>query len=333
MARRRRRAEPGPTIAAMDLNDAPAEEARRRELIERVLRAAPHDGVHATALPGLQLLRIGAPGQPLPALYEPGLVLVLQGAKQATLGDERLVYDALHCLVVTVTMLPRAQVVQASADQPYLCVRLNVDTHELAALLLEAAPALPPWPAGAPGRGAQVARVSLPLLDAVGRLLALLEQPRDLPVLAPLVQREIFYRVLTGELGPRLRALAVADSQAQRVARAVDLLRRRFREPLRVGELAAAAHLSASSLHQHFKQVTSMSPLQYQKLLRLHEARRLLLAEGLDAAAAAHRVGYESPSQFSREYSRCFGAPPRAQARTLRQAAAQALANIAGDSA
>ncbi|MFT3818811.1 MAG: AraC family transcriptional regulator [Rubrivivax sp.] len=309
----------------MDLND-PAAETCRQALIRRVLRAAPQDGVHATAVPGLQLLRIGAPGQPLPALYEPGLVLVLQGAKQATLGDgERLVYDALHCLVVTVTMLPRAQVVQASAAQPYLCVRLNVDAHELAALLLEAAPALPPVSAAPPGRGAQVARVSAPLLDAVGRLLALLEQPRDLPVLAPLVQREIFYRVLTGELGPRLRALAVADSQAQRIARAVDLLRRRFREPLRVGELAAAAHLSASSLHQHFKQVTSMSPLQYQKLLRLHEARRLLLAEGLDAAAAAHRVGYESPSQFSREYSRCFGAPPRAQARALRQAAAQAL--------
>jgi AraC-like DNA-binding protein len=310
----------------MDLTD-PAAEACRRDLIRRVLRAAPHDGVHGTAVPGLQLLRISAPGQPLPAIYEPGLVLVLQGAKQAALGDERLRYDALHCLVVTVTMLPRAQVVQASAAQPYLCVRLNVDAHELAALLLEAAPALPPVPvpAAAPGRGAQVARVSAPLLDAVGRLLALLEQPRDLPVLAPLVQREIFYRVLTGELGPRLRALAVADSQAQRIARAVDLLRRRFREPLRVGELAAAAHLSASSLHQHFKQVTSLSPLQYQKLLRLHEARRLLLAEGLDAATAAHRVGYESPSQFSREYSRCFGAPPRAQARALRQAAVQAV--------
>ena len=246
------------------------------------------------------------------------MVLVLQGRKQATLGNEVLNYDPLHCLVVSVTMLPQAQIIEASQAAPYLCLRLQVDTRELAALLLEAMPAVAPGPALPPGRGLHVAPVSLPLLDAVRRLLVLLDQPRDLPVLAPLAQREIFYRVLTGELGPRLRALAVADSQSQRIARAIDLLRRRFTEPLRIDELAAAAPLSPSSLHQHFKQVTSMSPLQYQKVLRLHRARQLMLADGLDAANAGHQVGYESPSQFSREYRRLFGAPPRTEIQLLR---------------
>jgi AraC-like DNA-binding protein len=296
-------------------------EACRRELVALALGAAPRDGPHDTALPGLQVIRASAPGQPLPAVYEPGLVLVLQGRKQAVLGDTVLDYDPLHCLVIAVTVLPQARIVQASPAEPYLCVRLSVDTRELAGLLLEAAPAVPAAPAAlatAPGRGLQLTRVSLPLLDAVRRLMLLLDQPRDQPVLAPLIQREIFYRVLTGELGPRLRALAVADSQAQRIARAIDLLKRRFADPLRVDELAAHAHMSPSSLHLHFKQVTAMSPLQYQKLLRLHEARRLMLAQGLDAAAAAHRVGYESASQFSREYRRQFGSPPRAEAQRLR---------------
>jgi AraC-like DNA-binding protein len=303
--------------------DGASTEACRRELIDRVLTRCPHDGWHDTAVPALQFIRASAPAQPLPAVYEPGVIIVLQGRKQARLGDEVLVYDPLHCLVISVTMLPQGQVVQATADEPYLCVRLSVDAVELAGLLLEAAPAVPPsdGAGSAPGRGLHVARVSLPLLDAVLRLLRLLDTPRDLPVLAPLALREIFYRLLTGALGSRLRALAVADSQSQRVARAIELLKRRYAEPLRVDELAAAAHMSASSLHQHFKQVTSMSPLQYQKLLRLHQARRLMLSEGLDAAVAAHRVGYESPSQFSREYRRQFGAPPRAEVGRLRQAA------------
>lgn len=294
----------------------------RAELVALAQAFAPSDGLHETAIAGLQLLRASTPGQPLPAVYEPGLVVVLQGRKQARLGDERLSYDPLHCLVVAVTMLPQAQVTEASADTPYLCARLNVDLGELAALLLDAGPAAAAAPATAPlQRGLQLARCDTPLLDAVARLLRLLRTPADVPVLAPLAMREIFYRVLTGELGPRLRALAVADSHVRRVARAVDLLKRRFDEPLRIDELAEAAHMSASSLHQRFKQMTSMSPLQYQKRLRLHHARQLMLGEGLDAAAAAHRVGYESPSQFSREYRRLFGAPPRAE---IRQAVAPA---------
>lgn len=214
-------------------------------------------------------------------------------------------------------MLPQAHVVEASEDKPYLCVRLNVDPQELTGLLLEAMPDVAEQTDS--GRGLRVSRVSEPLLDAVLRLLRLLRTPRDASVLAPLAMREIYYRVLTGELGSRLRALAVVDSHAHRVARAIDLLKRRYAEPIRIQEVAEAAHMSASSLHHHFKQVTSMSPLQYQKHLRLHQARRMMLTDGLDAAAASHHVGYESPSQFSREYRRLFGAPPKAEVQQLRR--------------
>jgi len=284
------------------------------ELIELVKAFAPSDGLHDTAIKPLQLIRVSAPAQRLPAVYEPGLCVVVQGRKHARLGSELLVYDALNYLVISVTMLPQAHVVEASEDKPYLCVRLNVDPRELGSLLLEAEAA----EVSDAGRGLRVAQVSELLLDAVLRLLRLLRTPRDVPVLAPLAVREIYYRVLTGELGSRLRALAVADSQAQRIARAIDLLKRRYAEPLRIEEVAEAAHMSASSLHHHFKQVTTLPPLQYQKQLRLHQARRLMLFDGLDAAAAGHRVGYESPSQFSREYRRLFGAPPRAEIEQVR---------------
>jgi len=287
------------------------------ELIELVKAFAPHDGLHDTAIQPLQLIRVSAPAQRLPAVYEPGLCVVVQGRKHARLGSELLVYDALNYLVISVTMLPQAHVVEASEHRPYLCVRLNVDARELGSLLLEAVPAQP-GPAADSGCGLRVASVCEPLLDAVLRLLRLLRTPHDVPVLAPLAVREIYYRVLTGELGSRLRTLAVADSQAQRIARAIDLLKRRYAEAVRIEEVAEAAHMSASSLHHHFKQVTMMSPLQYQKHLRLHQARRLMLFDGLDAAAAGHRVGYESPSQFSREYRRLFGAPPKAEIQQLR---------------
>ncbi len=290
------------------------------ELIALVEAFTPGDGTHATTIPGLQLLRLSQPGAPLPALYEPGIVLVVQGRKAATLGPQRLVYDPLHCLVVSVTMLPVAQVIEASPSRPYLCVRLQVDPNELGRLLMEA-PAAPAADTPPPF-GLQLARTSPELLDAALRLLRLLKTPRDAPVLAPLAMREILWRVLTGELGARLRALAVADSHAQRIARAIELLKRRFAEPLRVEDVAQAAAMSPSSFHEHFKQLTAMSPLQYQKQLRLHHARGLMLGQGLDAAAAGHRVGYESASQFSREYRRLFGAPPRTEVQQLRSVVA-----------
>ena len=288
------------------------------ELVQLVQHHAPTDGLHETAIAPLQLIRASAPAQPIPAVYEPGLALVVQGRKHAFLGDDLIAYDPLHYLMVSVTMIPKAHVVEASPEKPYLCIRLNINPQEVGSLLLEQ-PAAAPAPASP--RGLNVARVPFELLDAMTRLLRLLRTPEHLPALAPLALREIHYRVLTGELGARFRAMAVGDSHARRIATAIDWIKRRYAEPLRVEEVAEAAHMSASNLHLHFKQVTSMSPLQFQKHLRLHHARRLMLTEGLDAAGAGHRVGYESPSQFSREYRRMFGAPPRAEIEQVRQVA------------
>ncbi len=298
-------------------------EPLRERTIALASRYAPADGLHATALPWLRVIRAGAPGQAVPAIYEPGLVLVLQGRKQAQLGDAVVHYDALQCLLVPMTALPRGQVLEASADKPYLCLRLSCETQALAELLLDGDP---PEAAASEGEGEgaslHVAPVTAPLLDAALRLLQLLDNPQDLRTLAPLVQREIFYRVLTGPLGGRLRALARGEGVARRLNRVIEQLTRRYAEPLPIDELAALAHMSPSTLHLRFKQLTALSPLQFQKQLRLQQARRLMLGDGLDAASAAHRVGYESPSQFSREYRRLFGAPPRADVAQMRGAQA-----------
>lgn len=289
-------------------------QALRERTIAQALTHLPADGLHATALPWLRLIRASAPAQAVPAVYEPGVVLVLQGRKRAQLGERVVHYDAMQCLVVPMTMLPRGQIVEASADKPYVCLRLSCETQALTELLLDGEA-----PSGDADAGLHVAPVTAPLLDAALRLLQLLGQPQDLKALAPLVQREILYRVLTGPLGPRLRALAHTDGITRRVGRVIEQLSRRFAEPLTIDELAALAHMSPSTLHQRFKQLTALSPLQFQKTLRLQRARQLMLGDGLDAASAAHRVGYESPSQFSREYRRLFGAPPRADIVQLRR--------------
>ena len=294
-------------------------EMRQAELVGLVARFAPTDGMHETAIAPLQLLRASATTQALPSVYEPGLCVVVQGCKQALLAGEVFRYDPLNYLVISVTLPIVAQILEATPHKPYLCARLTVDPREVGELVLAAGIGEARVADAEPGL--HVARVSAPLLDAVLRLLRLLRTPQDAPVLAPLAIREIYYRVLTGGLGPRLRELAVADSHSQRIARAVDLLKRRYAEPVRVEEVADAVHMSASSLHHHFKLVTAMSPLQFQKQLRLHQARRLMLTEGIDAAVASHRVGYESPSQFSREYRRLFGAPPKAEIEQVRSVA------------
>lgn len=285
----------------------------RERTIALALARTGGDGLHATALPWLRLIRASAPALPVPAVYEPGLVLVLQGRKQAQVGDAVVQYDAMQCLLVPMTMLPRGRVVEASVAKPYVCLRLSCETQMLAELLLDG-----DAPADDSVAGLHVAPVTAPLLDAALRLLQLLDNPQDLKTLAPLVQREIFYRVLTGPLGPKLRTLAHTDGVTRRVARVVEQLSRRFAEPLRIEELAEIAHMSPSTLHLRFKQLTALSPLQFQKTLRLQQARKLMLGDGLDAASAAHRVGYESPSQFSREYRRLFGAPPREDISLLR---------------
>jgi AraC-like DNA-binding protein len=289
---------------------------RQQELTARVARLAPVDGVHPAAFPSLALIRGSVPTACMATVYQPSLGIVVQGRKRVLLNDEVFYYDALNYLVVSVTLPVMGQVVEASPERPFLGLRLDLDLEEIARLLLEMGDR---GTAPVADRGLFVTRMDEPLLDAVLRMVKLLEEPEDIAVLAPVVQREIYYRVLRGDLGQRLVDLAEADGGNHRIVRAIEWLKRRYATPLSIGELAEAVHMSPSALHHRFKAVTAMSPLQYQKHLRLHEARRLMFADGIECAAAGHRVGYESPSQFSREYRRLFGASPRVEIARLRE--------------
>jgi AraC-like DNA-binding protein len=249
---------------------------------------------------------------------EPALGVIAQGRKRVMLAGEDYFYDPAHCLLVSVDLPIATQVVSASPESPYLSLAIHLDLAQVAELLIDAD--VPSLEGALPSRGMAVTAIDPPLLDAVLRLLRLLENPRDAAVLAPLFLREIAYRVLTGEQGPRLRQIVAQGGPANRIAQAIDWLKHNYARPFRIETVARAAHMSPSALHHHFKAVTAMSPLQYQKQLRLEQARRLMLGEGLDAAEAGHRVGYESSSQFSREYRRLFGQPPRRDLISLRMA-------------
>ena len=289
----------------------------QQELSSRVARLTPFDGTHQSALPSLVLNRGSVPTMCRPIVYEPCLAIVVQGRKRALLNDEIFNYDALNYLVVSVTLPGMGQVVEATPERPYLSLRLNLDLEEIAHLVLEMGDRVPS-PATA-NRGLFVARLDEPLLDAVLRMVKLLDAPEDIDVLAPVVQREIYYRILRGELGSRLVDLAQSEGGNHRVVRAIEWLKQHYVSPLRIEDLADSVHMSPSALHHRFKAVTAMSPLQFQKHLRLHEARRLMFADGIECATAGHRVGYESASQFSREYRRLFGAPPRSEIARLRE--------------
>ncbi|HEY2464392.1 MAG TPA: AraC family transcriptional regulator [Steroidobacteraceae bacterium] len=291
---------------------------RHQELSARVARLAPFDGTHQTALPSLALSRGSAPTVGMPIVFQPCLGIVVQGRKRALLNGEVFNYDALNYLVVSVTLPGMGQVVEATPEHPYLSLRLNLDLEQITRLVLELGDRAPS-PA-ATDRGLFVARLDEPLLDAVLRMVKLLDTPEDMDVLAPVVQREIYYRLLRGELGYRLVDLAQSENGKHRIVRAIDWLKQHYAAPLRIEELADTVHMSPSALHHRFKAVTAMSPLQYQKHLRLHEARRLMFVDGIESATAGHRVGYESASQFSREYRRLFGAPPRSEIARLREA-------------
>ncbi|SIS08708.1 transcriptional regulator, AraC family [Aquipseudomonas alcaligenes] len=288
--------------------DANAMHSQRLQLAELIARFAGADGTHDTAIANLVLFRASKPSPITHTLYRPALCVTAQGQKVVCLEDERYCYDPLHYLVAAVTLPVTGEVTEATVDEPYLGMRLDIDPAELGELIASAGPI--GLPSRSSGRGLHVDPLDTSLLDAVLRLLRLLTTPRDIAMLAPLVRREILYRLLCSPQGQLLRDIATADSQAHRVNRAIEWLNRHYDEPLRIDELARVANLSTSTLHHRFKAVTAMSPLQYQKQLRLQEARRLMLCENLDVSSAGYRVGYESPSQFSREYSRLFGEPP-----------------------
>jgi AraC-like DNA-binding protein len=284
------------------------------ELADLIARNTREDGVHPTAIARAYLIRSSRPTEPLHALHQPALCIVAQGRKQVMVGRTVYVYDRSQYLVVSVDLPVVGQILEASADRPYLCLRLDLDPAVLAALLLEVGPTGPKSGNGVsdrhPGSGLALSTLTPEVVDAANRLLRLLAAPRDIPILAPLAEREILYRLLSGEQADRLRQIACADSKLQQIGRAISWIRRHYTEPFSIEAVAAEARMSSSALHQHFKAVTTMSPLQYQKQLRLQEARRMILSGAVDAATAGYRVGYESPSQFSREYSRLFGAPP-----------------------
>ncbi|WP_339516698.1 AraC family transcriptional regulator [Pseudomonas sp. RL_15y_Pfl2_60] len=291
---------------------------RQDELATLISRLVPTDDVAETAIKGVFLARADQPTLPMPVLYKPSLCIIAQGRKEVRLADEVYQYDPLNYLVASVPLPVSGHIIQATPEKPYLCLRLDIDPALVSNLIADTGPI--GVPNTGPRRGLYLDRVDLPLLDAVIRLVRLLETPRDINILAPMVLREIFYRLLHSAQGHHLHAIVINDSQSHRIARAIDWLNCNYTEPLRIEDLAREVNLSQSTLHHRFKAVTALSPLQYQKQLRLQEARRLMLSEGIEAAVAGYKVGYESPSQFSREYSRLFGAPPLRDLARLRSA-------------
>jgi AraC-like DNA-binding protein len=293
----------------MDMTDmAASREPARRELAALIGRFAPVDGEHRTAIPSLSFYKCSKPVDLGCSITHAAFVLAAQGAKRVMVAGHAYEYDDQHCLIASVDLPMLSRVTKASPDAPYLCVKLALDPQRIVELAAEMR--LPESGAMPEGEGIAVAELTPPVLDATLRLARLLDTPADIPIVAPLVEKELLYRLMTSEHGTRLRHMAVAGSQTNRIARAIEWLRDHYAEPMRIETLAQVVNMSVSSLHHHFKNVTTLSPLQYQKQLRLHEARRLLLGHAGDVASVAARVGYESASQFSREYSRLFGAPP-----------------------
>jgi AraC-like DNA-binding protein len=287
------------------------------ELARLLARHAPQDGVCATPIPRVSAIRLSAPGDELiHALHPPSVCIIAQGAKRVMLRDEVYTYDASRFLVFSTDLPVSAQVVHAKFDTPYLCFRLDLDPTEVSELVMQLGTST--MPRAATARGLFLNDVSDDMLDAAIRIMRLLDAPEDAAMLAPLALRELVYRLLRSQQGERLAQVARADSHAARVLRAVAWLKSNFAEPLKVEALASECSMSASSLHHHFRALTSMSPLQYQKQLRLQEARRLLLSERMEVSRAGFSVGYESASQFSREYSRLFGVPPSKDVSRLR---------------
>ncbi len=286
-----------------------------------------------TAIPGLILARRDEPSKPVSIMYEPRICVIAQGAKRVLLGDETYMYDAHHFLITSVDLPTFVQVIKASRENPYLGLVMRLDQREISQLMVDSN--LPPPHPQQSSRGMATGEVTVPLLAAFQRLIDLLDEPKDIPILAPIIQREIFYRLLVSDQGARLRQMAAVGSQSQQIARAIYWLKDNFSRPLRIDDLASQVNMSTSTFHHHFRAVTAMSPLQYQKWLRLNEARRLMLAENQDAAAAAFKVGYESPSQFSREYNRLFGNSPLRDITNLRQMAnsEEGIRQAAGEAA
>ena len=291
---------------------------RQQELAGLIDKFSNGDGVHACAVPGLNLIRISEINMRIPTLYNPCVCVIVQGEKQVLLENDVYKYTPSEYLLVSVDMPVIGQITKASRDKPYLCLQIDVDIRQLGELIVQTQHSNAPD--AETGRAVFVGRVGPTLGDAVLRLARLLETPNDIAPLAPMIRREIYYRLLNGEHGTTIAQLATQGSNMHRINSVIQKIKSDCAQPIRVEDMAGCAGMSVSSFHFHFKEVTGMSPLQYQKRMRLMEARRIMLTDAIDATSTAYRVGYESPSQFSREYARMFGTPPMRDVKMMRAA-------------
>jgi AraC-like DNA-binding protein len=287
----------------------------RIELVERMTRAVRGDEV-IEVFPGLFLGRSSQLTERLHSVFKPAFCVIAQGSKQVLLGEETFRYDPGHYLISTVDLPIVSHVVEASEEKPYLSFRLDLDAAVVAQVLMESGLETKKSDAGV--KAMDVSPIDADLLDAVVKLARMLDTPDEIKFLAPLIIREIIYRLLKGEQGARLSHLLTPEGDTRRISRAVRQLRENIDQPLKIENIARAIGMSVSGFHHHFKSVTAMSPLQFQKQIRLQEARRLMLGEDLDVASAGFRVGYEDPSYFSRDYKKLFGAPPQRDIARLR---------------
>nr|WP_254625993.1 AraC family transcriptional regulator [Nostoc sp. TCL240-02] len=304
--------------------EADRAQANRDELKEHIARTIRHDGT-IEPLKGLHFNRSCSPSECVHSVSIPAFCAIAQGSKEVLLGSDLYQYDPMHYLLATAELPIVSQILEASKEQPYLSLRLDLDPTLVGSVMVEAGH---PSSSRTDVKAIDVSPLNANLLDAVVRLVRLLDSPAEGHVLAPLIKREIIYRLLMGEQGNRLRHIAVLGGYTHHIARAVERLRKDFDQPLRIESIARELGMSVSGFHHHFKSVTAMSPLQFQKQLRLQEARRVMLGENLDATSAAYRVGYDDASHFNREYKRLFGAPPMRDVERLREAARETASPI-----
>jgi AraC-like DNA-binding protein len=291
--------------------------ARTNSLLkEKLLRWMPQPGLYPTAIEGLMIARHHDAKEIENCVYKPMVAVVIQGSKRSVIGSKVYRYGENHCLVVGVDIPSANHAIVASPEQPFLAVALDLNKY----LITQLAAEIPPSSRLGNGayKGMAVAEVDPDVLDAFLRLVEILEKPEQIPVMAPMIIREIHYRLLIGPQGERLRMVNTLGTQSNQIAKSITWLRDNYKEPLQVDELAKKVNMATSTFHRHFRQVTTLSPLQFQKRLRLFEAQRLMLVENKDAALAGLAVGYESPTQFNREYKRQFGEPPHRHVSQLR---------------
>jgi AraC-like DNA-binding protein len=298
-------------------------DAARANLVQKIIKRVDADGIQSTGISQLCLYRASAPTNCTSAAYDPRLVVFVQGRKRINLGTKSYLCDESSFLLSSIDVPVVSQVITATPEKPMLGLLLKLDMPDVRRILSQEEFLAPAEPTDALGMAIGIS--STELLDACSRLVDLLDVPQDIPFLSGLIQREIVYRLLRSPQGCHLRAIATHGEQSHRTAKAVSWLRLNYAKPLRVEDLAAMAQMGVSTLHHHFRSLTAMSPIQYQKQLRLHVARERMLNDGLDAASAAFEVGYESASQFNREYSRLFGQPPMRDVKARRLAGAAAV--------